>query len=96
MTHPDLGSICLRPRPYPACHAVGVSTHINLPLATGTTRLAARAGDTQGNSHVLFRRILQLTTVAYGFGEVEGVTKNTAGEVHLDPPISRQTLELRP
>lgn len=69
---------------------------MNLPPAMGTMRLAVKAGDTQGNSHLLFRRNLQLTTVVYGFEEVEGATKNIVREVHLNLRIPRQTLEIGP
>ena len=69
---------------------------MNLPPVMGTMRLAVKAGDTQGNSHLLFSRNLQLTTVVYGFEEVEGATKNIAREVHLNLHIPRQALELCP
>lgn len=69
---------------------------MNLPPAMGTMRLAVKAGDTQGNRHLLFRRNVQLTTVAHGSEEVEGATKNIVREVHLNLHIPRQTLEIGP
>lgn len=53
------------------------------------------AVDTQGNSHFLFRRNLQSTTVAHGLEEVEGAPKNLA-KIYLNTQTPRQTSELCP